>query len=78
MRRELPSTSANQGNDAISRELIVQHVVGASMAVVGWWLDGGTKLPAEQVDASFRRLVTEGLHGVVKAAVEPSESSSAP
>ncbi|CAN7492185.1 hypothetical protein [Pararhizobium sp. LjRoot238] len=30
------------------------------MAVLTWWLDGGTKLPPDQIDAMFRRLVTEG------------------
>ena len=42
--------------DAVPRELEVQFVVGAYMAVLTWWLDGGAKLPPQQIDAMFRRL----------------------
>jgi AcrR family transcriptional regulator len=47
--------------DMIPREFVVQYVVGAFMAVLVWWLDGGAKLPPNSVDAMFRRLVTEGI-----------------
>jgi AcrR family transcriptional regulator len=47
--------------DMIPREFVVQYVVGAFMAVLLWWLDGGAKLPPNSVDAMFRRLVTEGI-----------------
>jgi hypothetical protein len=29
--------------------------------VLTWWLDGGAKLPPQQIDAMFRRLATEGI-----------------
>jgi AcrR family transcriptional regulator len=45
----------------VSRELVVQYVVGAFMAVMTWWLDGGAKLPPQRIDAMFRRLATEGI-----------------
>jgi len=38
------------------RSLAVQYYVGALIAVLTWWLDSGAKLPAQQVDAIFRRL----------------------
>ncbi|RWC00246.1 MAG: TetR/AcrR family transcriptional regulator [Mesorhizobium sp.] len=44
----------------VPREFIVQHVVGAYMAVLSWWLEGGAKLPPQQMDEFFRRLVDEG------------------
>lgn len=47
--------------DVIPRELVVQYVVGAYMAVLTWWLDGGAKLPPQRIDAMFRRLATEGI-----------------
>ena len=47
--------------DMLPRELIVQYVVGAYMAVLIWWLDGGAKLPPKRIDAIFRRLATEGI-----------------
>lgn len=31
------------------------------MAVMISWLDGGAKLPPEQVNAMFRRLATQGI-----------------
>jgi AcrR family transcriptional regulator len=43
------------------RELVVEYVIGAYMAVLIRWLDGGAKLPPERVDTMFRRLTTEGL-----------------
>lgn len=60
LRNELAATDA-KSDDAIPRELIVRYVVGAFMAVVGWWLDGGAKLPAERVDEMFRQLVSRGI-----------------
>ena len=43
------------------REMLAQHVAGAFMAVLTWWLDAGAKMPAEEVDATFRRMVMDGL-----------------
>jgi hypothetical protein len=43
------------------REFVVQFIVGAYMSVLTWWLDGGTKLSPQQMDAMFRRLATDGL-----------------
>jgi AcrR family transcriptional regulator len=47
--------------DVIPRELVVQYVVGAYMAVLTWWLDGGAKLPPWRIEAMFRRLATNGV-----------------
>jgi AcrR family transcriptional regulator len=58
---ELAKTSDKKSANAIPRELAVQYVVGAFMAVMTWWLDGGAKLPPERIDAMFRRLATEGI-----------------
>ena len=61
VRDELATTAGNYSAEGMPRELAVQHVVGAYMAVLTWWLDGGAKLPPQQIDAMFRRLATEGL-----------------
>jgi hypothetical protein len=47
--------------DAAPREVVVHYVVGAYMAVLTWWLDGGAKLPPQRIDAIFRRLATDGV-----------------
>ena len=61
VRNELAATVDKSGPDRISRELVVQYVVGAYMAVLTWWLDGGAKLPPQKIDEMFRRLATEGV-----------------
>jgi hypothetical protein len=59
VRDELAETADK--NSTIPRELIVQFVVGAYMAVLTWWLDKGAKLPPAKIDAMFRQLASEGL-----------------
>jgi AcrR family transcriptional regulator len=61
VRDEVAATLDKNSADLVPRELVVQYVVGAYMAVLTWWLDGGAKLPPERVDAMFRRLATEGI-----------------
>jgi AcrR family transcriptional regulator len=58
---ELNATVHKKSEDIVPRELVVQYVVGAYMAVLTWWLDGGAKLPPQRIDAIFRRLATEGI-----------------
>lgn len=60
VRDELAEMMTMTGLD-VPRELAVQHVVGAYMAVLIWWLEGGAVIPIEQVDASFRQLAMQGL-----------------
>jgi AcrR family transcriptional regulator len=43
------------------RALAVESIAGAFMAVLTWWLDHGAKLPPQEVDVIFRRLVMQGL-----------------
>ena len=61
VRGELAATLDKTSADIAPRELIVQYVVGAYMAVLIWWLDGGAKLPPKRIDEMFRRLTTEGI-----------------
>jgi AcrR family transcriptional regulator len=61
VRNELAATDGRNAADDVPRELVVQYVVGAFMAVMTWWLDGGAKLPPKRIDAMFRRLAAEGL-----------------
>ena len=55
VRDELAASVDNTSADIIPREFVVQYVVGAYMAVLTWWLDGGAKLPPERIDGMFRR-----------------------
>src|SRR3979411_2789711 len=58
---ELAATDGRNADGNVPRELVVQYVVGAFMAVMTWWLDGGAKLPPKRIDAMFRRLAAEGI-----------------
>lgn len=60
VRGELAAIGDERPKHGIPRELVIQHVVGAYMAVLTWWLDGGAKLPPDKIDAMFRRLASEG------------------
>jgi AcrR family transcriptional regulator len=48
---------------AEQRALALEYIAGAFMAVLTWWLEHAAKLPPEEVDAVFRRLVMKGLAG---------------
>ena len=61
VRDELCASAGKNPNGAIPRELVVHYVVGAFLAVMTWWLDGGAKLPPQRIDAMFRQLATEGI-----------------
>ena len=61
VRDELARDAGGPKADAVPRELVVAYVVGAFMAVLTWWLDGGARLPPVRIDAIFRRLATGGI-----------------
>ena len=61
VRNEFTAIAGKNSVDTVPRELVVQYVVGAFMAVMIWWLDGGAKLPPKRIDAMFRRLATVGI-----------------
>jgi AcrR family transcriptional regulator len=61
VRNEFTAIAGKNSADTVPRELVVQYVVGAFMAVMTWWLDGGAKLPPKRIDAMFRRLATVGI-----------------
>ena len=61
VRNEFTAIAGKNSVDTVPRELVVQYVVGAFMAVMTWWLDGGAKLPPKRIDAMFRRLATVGI-----------------
>lgn len=58
VRQEL---TAALDENAVSREFIVQFVVGAFITALRWWLERKPKLQPSQVDREFRRLVLGGI-----------------
>lgn len=63
VRDELVATTDTESADAAPRELVVQHVVGAYIAVLTWWLDRGARISPQRMDRMFRRLAIEGITG---------------
>ncbi len=63
---ELAATAEKNSSNVVPREFVVQYVVGAFMAVLTSWLDGGAKIPPEQINAMFCRLATEGILSAYK------------
>lgn len=60
VRSEL-ATAGGKDATGVPREFIVQHIVGAYMAVLTWWLDGGAKTSPQRMDEFFQRLMSEGI-----------------
>ena len=58
------------------RNLAVEYIVGAFMAVLIWWVEHGAKLPPQEVDGIFRRLVMQGV--AAELGVRPSAKERAP
>lgn len=58
------------GQDRLNSEFVVQYLVGAFMAVMVWWLDGGAKLAPQQVDAMFRSLTMDGMRSLGRLGTE--------
>ena len=63
VRSEL-AASSHSSVEGVPSELVVRYAVGAYMSVLTWWLDGGARLPAERIDAMFRRLWARGIAGL--------------
>lgn len=61
VRHDVASAAATKSKNGIPRDVTVQCVVGAHLAVLTWWLDSGAKLPPEEIDAMFRRLAADGI-----------------
>jgi heme oxygenase len=58
------------------REMLVEYVTGAFMAVMTWWLDEGAKLPVGEVDEVFRRVAMQGLAAELRSRAKGPSSPS--
>jgi AcrR family transcriptional regulator len=63
VRKELP---AARDDGAVSRELVVQFVVGTLLTVLTWWLERRPGLTPSQADAMFRRLALDGAGASIR------------
>lgn len=55
------ATAGGKDATGVPREFVVQHIVGAYMAVLTWWLDGGAKTSPQRMDEFFQRLMSDGV-----------------
>jgi AcrR family transcriptional regulator len=63
VRAELAVFPPEDGWDEIAREVAVEYLAGAFMAVLTWWLDRGAEVPPERMGALFRRIASQGVPG---------------
>ncbi|MES2073809.1 MAG: TetR/AcrR family transcriptional regulator [Pseudomonadota bacterium] len=49
------------GRGDASLDLATQYVIGAMWATIVWWMESGTSLPPEEINALFQRLAFPGL-----------------
>ena len=64
MRKEFGEFGPRGSASAFHREFSVLFVVGAFMSVLTWWIEGGAKRPAEEMERLFRRLTNCGTRGL--------------
>ncbi len=72
VRAELSAEKGRFGTADISRNLMIQYIAGAYMAILTSWLDEGAKLPPARIDAIFRSLI---LHGLASGALALSPNT---
>jgi AcrR family transcriptional regulator len=63
IRAELAACLPDQDGDKVGREVAVEYLAGAFMAMLTGWLDRGAQIPPERMDALFRRMATQGVPG---------------
>ena len=64
LREDLTATQTVGRNEA-SRDLAIQHVVGALWSVLTWWMDYRGALSPEEMNTLFRQLTLPGLKAVL-------------
>ncbi len=64
IRQEIRELDSSGSSGAFVREFSVQYAVGAFMSVLSWWIQGGAKRPAEEMEALFRDITANGTAGV--------------
>lgn len=63
VREDLKAFAVSSRLSDIPRSALLQHVVGALMSTLAWWLEERKKWSPEDVDSLFRRLTLHGLAG---------------
>ncbi|MBW8743760.1 MAG: TetR/AcrR family transcriptional regulator [Sphingomonas sp.] len=60
MRHEIEELGLRGPGGAFLREFSVRYRVGAFMSLLTWWIEGGAKHPAEEMERLFRKLSNHG------------------
>lgn len=72
MRQEIRELDFDGSSGAFLREFSVQYMVGAFMSVLTWWIQGGARRPAEEMEDLFRRLTARGTDVILGATDRPT------
>jgi len=62
VRGNLAPVFHENSDEQMSREFVVQHIVGSFMAILVWWLNSGAKLSPAKIDGMYRQLVERGIN----------------
>jgi AcrR family transcriptional regulator len=68
VRAELAAFPPEDGWDEAAREIGVEYLTGAFMAMLTGWLNRGAEVPPERMAALFRRMATQGVPGSAASA----------
>ena len=52
---------------SVPREALVSYVVGAYLSPLEWWLTTDPSNPPEEIDRTFRTLVTPGIRAAMRS-----------
>lgn len=63
LRSQFPAAGTNQTR----LDAAIEHITGACMGLLTWWLDNDIPYSAEEIHATFRRLSTQGLRRFMSA-----------
>jgi AcrR family transcriptional regulator len=66
IRADLPEPERQDASGTVPREALVSYVVGAYLSLLEWWLTTDPSKPPEEIDRTFRTLVTPGIRAAMR------------
>jgi len=68
VRADLAASPPEGDWDEVTREVAVEYLTGAFMAILTGWLDRGAEIPPERMDVLYRRIAVQGIDGLLASA----------
>ncbi len=61
VRDDLKALEGGKASEAVPRGAMIQFIVGALMAIMTWWIDQKSRMPAAEAVSVFQRLIQPAL-----------------